>query len=106
MRGKDLTLPELRAQERETKKRLDQRSRELKLRLQPSRLIDDAVTDAKTRSFDLVMTAQQTARDRPGTAASAAAAVVLLLLRRPLMRLLHRLFGAQETATDPNVFKA
>jgi ElaB/YqjD/DUF883 family membrane-anchored ribosome-binding protein len=79
--------------------RLLDTTQEIQDRLAPSRLLNEAMTDARTRSAALVRTAGDVARDRPATIAAAAIAGVALIARKPLLRLGRRLFGRGE-ATD------
>lgn len=71
---------------------------ELQARLEPSQLLDDAVSEVKERSTALARTAREVARDRPGIIAAAAGAAALLLAHRPILRLIRRVRGAKETS--------
>lgn len=66
---------------------------DIQARLAPSQLLDDAVIVIKTRSTDLAESVSEVVRDRPGTVAASAAGVALLLARRPIARLVGRIFS-------------
>jgi ElaB/YqjD/DUF883 family membrane-anchored ribosome-binding protein len=65
----------------------------IKQRLAPASLLDEAIDGVKTRSADLAETASNAVRDYPGTTAAGAAGFALLVARRPVTRLLRRLFS-------------
>jgi len=71
---------------------------ELQARVEPSQLLDDAVSEVKERSTALARSAREVARDRPGVIAAAAGAAALLIAHRPILRLIRRMRGAKETS--------
>ena len=66
---------------------------EIQARLAPAHLIDEAIGGVKARSVDLAESAGEVVRDRPGTVAASAAGVALLLARRPIGRMVRRIFS-------------
>lgn len=70
--------------------RLMETMHELQARLDPPRLIDEAVTTAKSGALGLVEQARDAAFRRPGVAFAIGAGAALLVLRRPLRRLFRR----------------
>ena len=83
------------------RERLFATARELQSRLEPSSLLDDAVTNVREQSARMARTAGDTIRERPAALGAAAAAGALLIVHRPLLRFGRRLFrrdrAAQET---------
>ncbi len=65
----------------------------IQARLAPSHLLEDAIDGIKTRSGILAESAGQVVRDRPVATAAGAAGVALLLARKPIARIVRRLFS-------------
>jgi hypothetical protein len=66
---------------------------DIKRRLTPTNLLDEAISSAKTKSADLAESAGEVIRDRPAAAAAGVTGVVLLIARRPIVRLIRKLFS-------------
>ena len=62
----------------------------VEVRLEPSHLMADAATVARTGMSRLVRGVARRARRRPVTASATAAGLALLLMRRPLLRAIRR----------------
>lgn len=74
---------------------------EIHLRISPTNLMDEAMTQVRTRSADLAQSASQVVRERPATLAGGAVAIGLLLGHRPIAKLATRLIGRREETPQP-----
>jgi hypothetical protein len=79
------------------RERLIATSHELRARLDPATLINEARTGVRHKAGELADNAGEAARRRPEITAAAAALALLFVLRRPLRRVRRRLFGRKET---------
>jgi hypothetical protein len=70
--------------------RLTATTEELRKRLDPETLLDEARSGMAHGARELAETAQEAARRRPGAVAGGAAVVLLFLLNRPIRRLFRR----------------
>ena len=69
---------------------------EIQARVAPSRLFDETLNNVRDRSAELVQSAGEVAKARPGAVAGAATAGILLLARKPLWRIGRCLLGRKE----------
>jgi hypothetical protein len=74
---------------------------EIKARLQPSVLVREVQEKMKEEAVDLGERAVAVAREKPNMVGLTVGAVVLLLFRKPLGRLLGRVFSRRRETTDP-----
>lgn len=81
---------------------------EIQARLTPANLLDEAMTEVRSRSAHMIENAGRAARERPGTIAAVAAGIGLLLARRPLARLGAKLLrrGEEETPGPDHQFSS
>jgi hypothetical protein len=75
-------------------------AQEIQNRLEPSNLLDEAVTKTRETSVRFARTASDTIRERPVAFGLAFAAGALLFAHRPLLRLGRRLFGKSDETED------
>ncbi|MDB5736604.1 MAG: hypothetical protein JWO65_272 [Sphingomonas bacterium] len=78
---------------RAARERLAATAQVIQSRLEPANLLEDALTDVKARSAEMVRVAGEQARQRPATIAAAAIAGLALLAHRPLWRLGRKITG-------------
>jgi ElaB/YqjD/DUF883 family membrane-anchored ribosome-binding protein len=74
---------------------------EIHLRISPSNLMDEALTQVRTRTADLAESAGQVVRERPATVAAGVAGIGLLLAGKPLARLASRLLDKSHETPAP-----
>ena len=80
------------------RERLIATTHELRARLDPATLVEEARDGVRHTARGLAENANEAARRRPEIVAAGATLVALFLLRRPLGRLGRRLFGRKATA--------
>lgn len=88
--AEDATVKKARAEAAVARERLIRSAHELRARVSPSRLANDALEGAREKSTAALDTVSDTARRRPGLAAGIAVGVLAILARRPILRLFHR----------------
>ncbi len=81
--------------------RLSATVEEIQLRINPRTLLDEAITEVRTRSSDLAQTAADTVREQPAVVAAGAASVGLVLFRKPLGRLFRKITGRTKETPAP-----
>jgi hypothetical protein len=74
---------------------------EIHLRIRPGNLMDEALTQVRTRTADLAGSAGQVVRERPATVAAGVAGIGLLLAGKPLVRLAGGLFHKSNETPAP-----
>ena len=72
--------------------RLAVTARELQSRLSPRRMVDDAIDGATSSAVGLMESAEEAARRRPRAAASIGIVLGLFVVRKPLRRIVSRIF--------------
>jgi hypothetical protein len=95
------SLKEAQEAARDARTKLADTFGEIKARLQPSVLIREAQEKVKEEAVDLGERAVAVAREKPNTVGLSIGAVILLLLRKPLGRLLGRVFSKRSETTGP-----
>lgn len=73
---------------------------EIQQRLAPRNLVDEAITQVRTKSADLAESAGRTVRERPATIATGAAGLALLLAHKPLGRLASKFLRHREETPE------
>ncbi len=93
-------LDAAKADARAARARLTATVKEIQARATPSQLLDEALDGVRTRSSELLQSAGDAARKRPGTIAATAAGIALLLARKPLARLGRKLLRRDKETAD------
>jgi hypothetical protein len=87
---------------RDARTRLSDTFCQIKARLQPSALAGQARDRIKEEVSHLSEKAVTTAGDRPGFVGMAGGAILLFLLRKPLGRVISRIFSREHTESVPS----
>ena len=91
------TLADARSEAERARDALRYHSAQMRDRLRPSSLIEDAKDAARKRALELATVMLTSKRGRPVVAAGAVAAGTAYLLRKPLAHLVNRTFGKSRT---------
>jgi hypothetical protein len=86
---------------RDARTRLADTVGEIKARLSPSVLVEQARDKVKEEAAELGERAMNAARERPATAGLALGAIFLLLFRKPIGRLIGRVFSKRSETAGP-----
>jgi ElaB/YqjD/DUF883 family membrane-anchored ribosome-binding protein len=86
---------------REARTRLAETVSEIRGRLQPNVLAREGMDRLRERGNALVHDAGDAARERPAVVGSAVGAALLLILRKPIARLIGRLFLKRDETEGP-----
>lgn len=94
-------LKEAQDSARDARTRLVETVAEIKARLSPGALAEQAREKVKDEATELGERAVSAARERPAMAGLTIGAIVLLLFRKPLGRLIGRMFSRRSETADP-----
>jgi len=95
------SLKDAQAAARDARTRLVDTVAEIKARLSPSVLADQARAKVRDEATEIGERAMAAARARPTTTGLAGGAVVLLLFRKPIGRLISRMFSKRRETAGP-----
>ncbi len=96
MSAADIRIAEKRGEAEAARERLVGTVEEIKLRLAPKTLAQEAWEGAKDKGVAAVDSAVTTVRERPALTAGVAAGAALIFARKPIMSLLTGLFSGED----------